>query len=119
MTDTDHHHTSDATRAFDNDTTQSERREVLKNDRLAREHAQQATYFEMAQGDGDPNAPTVVGSTQFGPNYGPGPQWSRDLAALPKERPLGECVDALVDIETCWWEGPDAVGPKGGCDEEA
>lgn len=112
---TGHHHTSDATRTFDNDTTQSERREVLKNDRLVREDAQQATYFEMAQGDGDPNAPTVVGSTRFGPKL-PAPTWSRDLAATPKERPLGARVDDLVDMETCWWE-EGAVGPRGGQDD--
>ncbi|MHC2466705.1 hypothetical protein ACVIHD_005717 [Bradyrhizobium embrapense] len=79
-----------------------------------------STYFEMSQhrdlGTGE--CTPVVGTA---PVYGadlPGPAWSRDAASLPRERPLGECVDALPDLEACHWE-PDAVGPKGGDNGEA
>jgi len=86
---------------------QAQRRAMLKQDAFA-------TYHAMAQGDPDAEGgPTVTGARPkpYGADL-PGPAWSRDLAALPPERPLGIDIDAVEDTEACWWE-PDAAGPRG------
>ena len=91
---------------------QAERRKVLKQD------AQALTYFDIANCNLDTEGRSaIVGTDALGPIL-PAPSWSRDLAALPPERPLGARVDDLVDMETCWWD-PGATGPKGARDDEA
>jgi hypothetical protein len=110
-------HQSNATRDYaEPDASQAERRAILKSDRDAREAHR--SYHAMAVGDPDvEGGPAVVGAA---PVYGAGlvgPAWSRDLASLPKERPLGQRVDDLPDMEACWWE-PDAIGPRGGSTDE-
>jgi len=83
---------------------QAERRAILKSDREAHQ-----TYHAMAVGDPDAEGgPAVTGASQ--PQFAV-PQWSRDLAALPKEPPLGEDINAVNDTEACWWAG--GVGPRG------
>jgi hypothetical protein len=102
------------TRPYDQpEATQAERRAVLRSDREAREA--HATYHAMALGDPDAEGgPAVTGASQ--PQLAV-PQWSRDLAALPKERSLGIDINAVEDTEACWWE-PNAVGPRGGQSDE-
>jgi hypothetical protein len=96
------------------ETDQAERRAVLRSDREAREA--HATYHAMALGSSDAEGgPAVTGASK--PQLAV-PQWSRDLATLPKERPLGIDINAVEDTEACWWE-PDAVGPRGGQSDEA
>lgn len=112
MTDTGTRHQDEATRNYTQpEADQAERRRVLKQDDQAR------SYFEMEAAAETKDGPTVVGASAFGPKL-PAPAWSTSLGATPQEPPLGECVDDLVDMETCWWE-PGAVGPKGERDGEA
>ncbi|WP_156436382.1 hypothetical protein [Bradyrhizobium pachyrhizi] len=79
-------------------------------------------YFSMAQhrNVADPEPAPVVGveTKPYGHDLA-GPQWSRDLAALPKERPTGECIDALNPIDAVWFD-PDYIAPEeGGSNGEA
>lgn len=81
---------------------QSERREAVEQFRqreraptsyFAREAANQAT-------DGATGGASLVGATAFGPTL-PAPAWAADPTG--KERPLGQDVNALPDMRTCWW----------------
>ncbi|WP_298870928.1 hypothetical protein [uncultured Bradyrhizobium sp.] len=91
-----------------------ERRTAVRQLRESASDDGAKSYFEMEAVRLDANS-ALIGSASPLPLIAP--QWSRDLAALPNERPLGENVHALVDMETCWWE-PDAVGPRGGQSDE-
>lgn len=103
------------TRHYDQpEADQAQRRAMLKQDAFS-------TYHAMAQGDPDAEGgPAVTGASPkpYGGDL-PGPAWSRDLAALPKERPLGEDINAVNDISAVWFD-PDYVAPaEEPSDEEA
>lgn len=72
------------------DATQAERRAVLKQRPGEREPT---TYHQLAQGEDD------LGGRWAEPpaKYPAGPAWTRDLAAQPKEAPLGVNVNWLPD----------------------
>lgn len=60
------------------------------------------TYFALAQRPGDDAAPTVTGASAkpYGADL-PAPSYGSDPAGT--EPPLGQNVNALPDMETCWW----------------
>lgn len=105
-------HPDYATRHYDPpDATQSERRAMLRQDAAAREAP--TSYFAKEAVSSDPNAPALVGAAAFGPKL-PAPTWSHDPTG--KEPPLGEDINALPDMRSCWWrEG--AVAPGEPTDE--
>lgn len=72
-----------------------ERREAVKRFRQSNADQDEApqSYFAMEAARLDANS-TLIGSAT--PPLA-GPQWSRDLAALPKEPPLGDDVNSLPD----------------------
>jgi len=78
---------------YHNDTSQAERRAVLKNEHDA------STFHEFAHDDGggggfkNQTPRHVVGSTPV-PQYPAGPDWSADLTGV--EPPLGMRIDEMI-----------------------
>jgi hypothetical protein len=66
------------------------------------------TYHELAKIDSD----GLGGRFKTKEVINVAPQWSKDAAALPPERPLGYDINEVPNIEACSWEG-DAQGPDG------
>ncbi|MCA1513638.1 recombination protein NinG [Bradyrhizobium sp. NBAIM01] len=85
----------------------NERREAVRRYRSE----MPSSYFEMEAGrDDESSGPAVTGASPvYGANL-PAPAWSKALASLPKERPLGERVDAVNDISAVWFD-PEYVAP--------
>jgi hypothetical protein len=99
---------------FIQEASQRERRTMLRQDAAARLRPgdrEPTTYAAMAQIEDD------LGGRWTEPKYPAGPQWTRDAAALPKERPLGSDINEVMDTEACWWDA-NAVGPRGGQSDE-
>ncbi|TFV74113.1 hypothetical protein E4K64_19160 [Bradyrhizobium frederickii] len=71
-----------------------ERRTAVRRLRESAGDEAPQSYFAMEAARLDANA-TLIGSATPPPLAAP--QWSRDLAALPKEPPLGDDVNALPD----------------------
>jgi hypothetical protein len=87
---------------IENDTSQSERREILRNDRLAR-----STYLDHAIARAEDEAggrfakqapTTVTGGPQY-PRQPAGSPWSQGHVVGP-EAPLGFSVDAIEPVGT-------------------
>lgn len=106
------------THDYEQPASQAERRAMLKQDAAARDVP--TSYFarEAANDAAEGGPAPVVGASAkpYGADL-PAPTWAHDPSG--KEPPLGEDVNALVDMRACWWrEGAVAPGEEP-TDEEA
>ena len=93
--------------AYTQEADQAARLRQLREDQRAR---------NGSAGDDDGGRPTTTQAQALSALPLAAPAWSRALASLPPERPLGYDINAQVDMETCWWD-PDAIGPRGATNE--